>query len=75
MDIMEEQTQPKQPRIKMREYRKRMQASGLRLVQLWIPDTRTEYFIDEAKRQSLNTSHAIHNENDILDFIEQAADW
>ena len=75
METMQEQTEPKQPRIKMREYRKRMQASGLRLVQLWIPDTRSEHFAKEAKRQSLLTAQAKDTENDILDFIEQVADW
>jgi hypothetical protein len=47
----------------------------LRLVQLWIPDTRNEHFAKEAKRQSLLTSQAKDTENDILDFIEQVADW
>lgn len=75
MRNMEEQTSPKQPSIKMREYRKRMQASGLRLVQLWIPDIRQNGFAEEAKRQSLNTRKSSHTETEALDFIEQVADW
>jgi Protein of unknown function (DUF3018) len=30
-----------------------MRANGLRLIQLWVPDTRSPEFAKEAKRQSL----------------------
>jgi hypothetical protein len=40
-------------RDKVRAYRARMRAQGLRPVQIWIPDTRTPEFIAEARRQSL----------------------
>ncbi|MEM6603540.1 MAG: antitoxin MazE family protein [Pseudomonadota bacterium] len=63
---------PQTPSKKMHDYRKRMQASGLRLVQFWVPDTRREGFAEEAKRQSLLTRHS---DKEALDFIEQAADW
>lgn len=44
---------PKSSRDKVRAYRQRMRAKGLRLVQMWLPDTRTPEFAAEAHRQSL----------------------
>jgi len=40
-------------RDKVRRHRERMRASGLRPVQVWVPDTRTEGFRKDAHRQSL----------------------
>lgn len=40
-------------RERVREHRARMRADGLRLVQFWVPDTRTAAFKAEARRQSL----------------------
>jgi hypothetical protein len=40
-------------REKVRTYRERMRARGLRPVQIWVPDTRTAKFRAEAHRQSL----------------------
>lgn len=40
-------------RDKVRSYRERMRARGLRPIQIWVPDTRTAAFRTEAHRQSL----------------------
>lgn len=40
-------------RDKVRSYRERMRARGLRPIQIWVPDTRTPAFHAEAHRQSL----------------------
>jgi hypothetical protein len=37
---------------KVATYRERQRAKGLRLVQFWVPDTRSKAFLDEAERQS-----------------------
>jgi Protein of unknown function (DUF3018) len=37
---------------KVRAYRARMRAKGLRQVQFWVPDTRSPAFAAEAERQS-----------------------
>ncbi len=42
----------KSSREKVRAYRERMRAQGLKLVQMWLPDTRTAEFAAEAHRQS-----------------------
>jgi hypothetical protein len=34
-------------------YRDRLRAQGLRPVQRWVPDTRSPYFLEECRRQSL----------------------
>jgi hypothetical protein len=43
----------KSSREKVRAYRKRMRAKGLRLVQMWLPDTRTPEFVELAHRASV----------------------
>ena len=40
-------------RDKVRAYRERLRARGLRPIQIWVPDTRTAAFRSEAHRQSL----------------------
>jgi hypothetical protein len=42
---------PEKNRRKSRDWRAKMHARGLRPVQLWLPDTRSEAFRAEARRQ------------------------
>lgn len=37
---------------KVRAYRARMRAKGMRQIQIWVPDTRSPAFAAEAERQS-----------------------
>lgn len=62
---------PVEAKIRMRRYRARKRASGLRLIQLWIPDTRSKGFAAECKRQCrlLKGDPA---EAEALEFIERA---
>ena len=59
---------------RMKGYRARKQATGLRLIQLWVPDTRSKRFAAECKRQSrlLKGDPA---EAETLEFIERVTDW
>jgi antidote-toxin recognition MazE-like antitoxin len=59
---------------RMRGYRARKQATGLRLIQLWVPDTRSKRFAAECKRQCrlLKGDPA---EAEALQFIERAGAW
>ena len=61
-------------RDKVRAYRKRMRARGLRLVQMWLPNTRTPEFAAEAHRQSLraNASPFAAEDQAWVDFM---SDW
>lgn len=54
---------------KVREHRERMRKKGMRLVQMWLPDTSTPEFKAEARRQSLLISNSPHAKSD-QDFID-----
>ena len=56
-------------RDKVRAYRERMRARGLRPVQIWVPDTRTAAFRAAAHRQSLAVARSALAEPD-QDFID-----
>ena len=49
----------KSSRDKVRAYRQRQRAKGLRLVQMWVPDTRTPEGAGEADRQSLRARRRV----------------
>jgi hypothetical protein len=59
-----QRARPKSSREKVRTYRKRMRAKGMRLIQLWVPDTRTVQFAKEARRQSLLAKRSPHAAED-----------
>jgi hypothetical protein len=51
-------------RDKMRTYRERMHARGLRPIEIWVPDTRTPAFRAEARRQSRAVARSRHARED-----------
>ena len=63
-------------REKVRNYRERMRAQGLRPVQIWVPDTRTAAFAAEAHRQSLAVAQSPHarEDQDFIDAISELGD-
>lgn len=50
--------------------RAEMRASGLRMMEIWVPDTRAPGFAEEARRQSLLIA-AESNFDDMMDCIER----
>ena len=60
-------------RDKVRSYRARMRARGLRPIQIWVPDTRTEAFRRQAHRQSLAVARSKHADEDQA-FIDAVSD-
>ena len=58
---------------KMRQYRDRLKASGLRPIQLWVPDIRSQKIIDEVCRQSIRVSSDPQDPH-IMDFVESVMD-
>ena len=56
----------------VRRYRQRMQQQGLRLIQMWVPDTRSAAFAEECRRQSRLASQS-DNDHDVMDLLEEAA--
>lgn len=67
-------TSPLTPSQKMRQYRRRMKQKGLRVVQIWIPDTRSPAMADELRRQSLLASRS-PDEQAVLDFLDDVRAW
>ncbi len=60
-------------RDKVRTYRQRMRARGLRPIQIWVPDTRTAAFRTQAHRQSLAVAQSEFARED-QDFIDAISD-
>jgi hypothetical protein len=50
-----------------------LRAQGLRPIQIWVPDTRSRHFAEEAHRQSLAVAASPHAGED-QDFIEAISD-
>ena len=61
------------PADKMRDYRARLRAAGLRPLQIWVPDTRTPRLAKQARRHSLLAS-AKTSEQEIAALIDDVAD-
>ena len=60
-------------RDRVRSYRDRMRARGLRPIQIWVPDTRTAGFVEEAHRQSLAVAQSAGEREDQA-FIDAISD-
>jgi hypothetical protein len=60
-------------RDKVRTYRQRMRARGLRPIQIWVPDTRTPAFRDAAHSQSLAVGQSRFEQEDqaFIDAISE----
>lgn len=60
-------------REKVRAYRERMRAQGLRPIQIWVPDVRAPGFAREAHRQALAVAESVHAAEDQA-FIDSISD-
>lgn len=58
----------------VQRYRDRMRRAGLRLVQLWVPDTRARGFAAECRRQSRTAAKHRRAESQMLTWIEETGD-
>jgi hypothetical protein len=58
----------------VQRYRARMRRAGLRLMQLWVPDTRAPGFAAECRRQSRAAAASKRLEQDVMDWIEASRD-
>lgn len=61
-------------REKVRAHRQRQRAKGLRLVQMWLPDTRSPEFAAEAHRASLAIANSEHEKDDQA-FVDSVSWW
>ncbi|MDP1858689.1 MAG: antitoxin MazE family protein [Gemmatimonadaceae bacterium] len=58
----------------VQRYRDRMKRAGLRLVQLWVPDTRARGFAEECRRQSRVAARKRRVESTVMTWIEETRD-
>jgi hypothetical protein len=58
---------------RVQKHRAALRESGLRPVQIWVPDTRRAGFAEECRRQSLSLQDDAH-EREIADWLEAAGD-
>jgi hypothetical protein len=58
--------------VRVQKHRAALRESGLRPVQIWIPDTRRPGFAEECRRQSLLLQGDAH-EQETTDWLEAAA--
>lgn len=55
---------------RVQRHRDGLRASGLRLVQIWVPDTRREGFDNECKRQSQRAAKADQAAAEMFEFMD-----
>ena len=58
---------------RVRKHRETLRAAGLKPVQIWVPDTRSESFRRQCERESLSLAADPH-EAEILNWIAEVAD-
>lgn len=58
---------------RVRKHREQLRAEGLKPVQIWIPDTRSESFRRKCERESLSLAHD-PLEDETLAWIAEVAD-
>ncbi len=57
---------------RVRKYRQKMRSQGLRLIQIWVPDTRKPNFKAECRRQSRLANEADLNDMNMLEIMDDA---
>ncbi len=57
---------------RVRKHREARRSSGLRLVQLWIPDTRAPGFAEECRRQTARAAASDRADADLGGFLDAA---
>ena len=59
---------------RVQKHRKNLRKSGMRPVQIWVPDTRRVGFAEECARQSALVKND-PQEKEVLELIEEIADF
>jgi hypothetical protein len=57
---------------RVRKHREQLRADGLKPVQLWIPDTRSESFRKKCERESLSLAADPHEDETLVRIAEVA---
>lgn len=64
----------KATRAKVAAHRARMRAQGMRLLQIWVPDTRSPEFAKEARRQMRALARSPHAKEDQA-FVDSISEF
>ncbi len=72
---MDTAVKPKSSSEKVRAYRARLRAKGLRPIQYWVPDVRSPEFLAEARRQCLAVNASPHAKEDQAFVDAISIDW
>ena len=59
-------------KARVQKHRDALRKAGLRLVQIWVPDTRRPNFTEECRRQSRLAAQADLADTDLLHFMDAA---
>lgn len=70
---MPESNSPSRERVEA--HRERRRAQGMRLLQIWVPDTRTAEFAAEARRQAAAVAASPYAEDDQAFVDAISAPW
>jgi Protein of unknown function (DUF3018) len=60
---------------RMALYRNRMRAAGMRPVQIWVPDTRSNAFAEICRKQSLAIAKNDPGGDEIMHLLQETTDW
>ena len=61
-------------RARVHAHRAELRRQGLRPIQIWVPDVRSEAFAAEARRQSRAVAHSAQEAEDQA-FVDAVSDW
>ena len=64
----------KSSREKVQAHRRRLRRRGLRPIQIWVPDVRSEAFAREARRQSRLIAQSAQEADDQA-FVDAISEW
>jgi hypothetical protein len=57
---------------RVQKHRAALRASGMRPIQIWVPDTRAPGFAEECRRQSLLSAASDSNDKDLMTLMDEA---
>ncbi|MGM0785809.1 MAG: antitoxin MazE family protein [Pseudomonadota bacterium] len=57
---------------RVKKHRSALRAAGLRPIQIWVPDTRSSGFAEEARRQCAIVAAADAEDRDLASFMDAA---
>lgn len=72
--VVSDSDRKKSVRERVRAHRRRLRRQGLRPIQIWVPDVRSESFRAEAHRQSLAAAESSHADRD-QDFVDSVSEF